>query len=247
MNTLQKQKQLYYLNFRGLSNSMLALDGIFGPNSKKATELFQSFYGLTRDGIFGINTENKSILIWKDYQKQLNNKGYNLVVDGLVGNNTINAIKDFQRKNNLEVDGIIGYNTKKALMENNTIYMTDNDWKNSKYFKKEEFKCECGGKYCDGYNNHGVTKKLVTDMNKIRERFGKPITITSGVRCQRYNDNLVGSIKNSKHISGNACDFYFLGINTSEVINYCKSLSDYGYAYTNNANMSGAVHFNTNE
>ena len=44
-------------------------------------------------------------------QKKLNAKGYKLTVDGIFGDKTLEAVKDFQKKNNLEVDGIVGKNT----------------------------------------------------------------------------------------------------------------------------------------
>ena len=236
MNTTQKKKQLKYLN---------CYTSIF-TTYKQATKNFQKANSLVVDGLFGTNTEKKSTSVWKDIQTKLTDKGYSCgVIDGLVGNNTINAIKNFQKANGLVVDGIVGSKTLAKLNET-SIYMADADWANSKYFKKEEFKCGCNGKYCKGYGK-GVSKQLVEDMNKIRSYYGKPITITSGVRCQKYNDSLKGSSKTSKHIEGKACDFWFSGMNKQEVIKYCKKLSDYGYAYTNEDNMKYAVHYNTNE
>lgn len=242
MTILQKQKQIKYLNFYRDN-----LDGRFGTNSKNATKEFQRAYELISDGIFGKNTENKSIEVWKDIQSKLIQKtGVIISIDGLVGNKTIQAIKYFQRMNGLIEDGIIGSLTLAKLNEVINKYMEDKDWNNSKYFKKEEFKCGCNGKYCNGYP-HPISKQLISDMNKIREHFGKPIHITNGVRCQKYNDSLIGSIKTSQHIEGNACDFYFSGINCNEVIEFCKSLSSYGYAYTNNTNMLNCVHYNIHE
>ena len=40
---------------------------------------------------------------------------YPLVEDGICGNNTVNAIRQFQRENNLTVDGIAGNRTKEYL------------------------------------------------------------------------------------------------------------------------------------
>ena len=51
----------------------------------------------------------------KDIQQKLNNYGYNLAVDGLIGSKTQSAIKDFQKNNGLAVDGIVGPNTWAAL------------------------------------------------------------------------------------------------------------------------------------
>lgn len=130
------------------------------------------------------------------------------------------------------------------------MYMEDKDWSIiSPYFKKEEFAC----KHCGGYGK-GIAKSLVIAANHIRARYGKPTYLTSPYRCKEYNDSLTGSVPNSKHIEGLAIDFTFDGINTSEVVEYCKRLPFYNYAYTNNTNMKGAVHldvklidFGTNE
>ena len=46
-----------------------------------------------------------------ELQKLLNNHGYSLDVDGIFGDNTKNAVTDFQQKKGLNVDGIVGTNT----------------------------------------------------------------------------------------------------------------------------------------
>lgn len=48
-------------------------------------------------------------------QVALGRKGYKLVVDGICGEKTIAALKDFQSKNNLVVDGICGKKTREKL------------------------------------------------------------------------------------------------------------------------------------
>lgn len=48
-------------------------------------------------------------------QQFLNTQGYKLTVDGIFGNNTLAAVKDFQGKNNLTVDGIVGNKTWGAI------------------------------------------------------------------------------------------------------------------------------------
>jgi flagellum-specific peptidoglycan hydrolase FlgJ len=50
---------------------------------------------------------------WVQYE--LNRRGYGLKVDGIAGDKTINAVKDFQLKFGLKVDGIVGQATRKAL------------------------------------------------------------------------------------------------------------------------------------
>ena len=46
-----------------------------------------------------------------ELQKLLNNHGYGLDEDGIFGENTKNAVTDFQKKKGLTVDGIVGTNT----------------------------------------------------------------------------------------------------------------------------------------
>jgi len=53
-------------------------------------------------------------------QKQLQQIGYQLPkfgADGRFGNETYNAVTDFQRKNSLKIDGIVGPNTQSKLNE----------------------------------------------------------------------------------------------------------------------------------
>lgn len=117
LNVKQRQQNLktYYLFYNG------KIDGIEGIKTKKAYKSFQKFVGILEDGIYGKNTNEKLMGVIKDLQGKLNSHGYNLVIDGIVGNNTIKAIKDFQIKNNLLVDGIAGNNTFKKLNSNNKI------------------------------------------------------------------------------------------------------------------------------
>ena len=48
-------------------------------------------------------------------QTMLNNAGYSLDVDGIFGDNTYNAVRQYQRAQGLDVDGIVGTNTWGAL------------------------------------------------------------------------------------------------------------------------------------
>ena len=56
----------------------------------------------------------------KKLQNTLNNKGYNLEVDGSYGAKTQAAVKDYQSKNNLAVDGVAGNNTWSSLLGSST-------------------------------------------------------------------------------------------------------------------------------
>ena len=68
-------------------------------------------YTLTAS-ILKANSRGESVK-WVQYE--LNRYGYNLTVDGIFGIKTTTAVKDFQKKNGLLVDGIVGKNTIKKL------------------------------------------------------------------------------------------------------------------------------------
>lgn len=52
---------------------------------------------------------------------------------------------------------------------------------------------------------YGSLYKLANMLQKIRDRFGKPIRITSGYRCEELN-NLVKGSKTSQHRLAQAAD-----------------------------------------
>lgn len=87
-----------------------------------------------------------------------------------------------------------------------SVYMQDEDWKYFKNFDLKQYKCKCGGKYCNGVP-HKIYKRLVMKDQYIRNRLGKPIYITSGLRCEKHNKN-EGGVSNSKHLYGRASDEY---------------------------------------
>ena len=57
----------------------------------------------------------------------------------------------------------------------------------SKHFKREEFACKCG---C---GQDTVDHSLIEILERVREFFGKPITITSGNRCTTHNKKIGGA------------------------------------------------------
>lgn len=63
----------------------------------------------------------------KQIQQQLKNAGYNIAVDGIFGNQTKQAIMDFQKKNGLKVDGIVGQQTLSSLNKITTPTASSNN------------------------------------------------------------------------------------------------------------------------
>lgn len=117
-----------------------------------------------------------------------------------------------------------------------------------KNFKPSEFKCPCG---CTKVGN--IDETLGWILQAVRNKYGA-VEITCGNRCQKYNDSLQGSVKNSYHIKKKAVDFYIKGKNDTkkgreEVIAYMKTLPNFKYAYHNDgtkAYMGKAIHIEVN-
>lgn len=120
----------------------------------------------------------------------------------------------------------------------------------TKNFKLEEFKCECKGKHCTEYPKL-ISNQLLKNLHNLRNKFGKPITITSGMRCKGFNNSLVGASTSSRHLIAKALDLYIQGVTDTldgrrKVMAYWKKLKGYNYTYCNvngsNPNMGNAVH-----
>lgn len=77
---------------------------------------------------------------------------------------------------------------------------------------------------------------LIILLQNMRLKFGKSVTITSGHRCQQYNDSLANSVKNSYHVKKKACDFYIKGKTDTEkgrdeVDAWLRKQTGYKYSY----------------
>lgn len=85
------------------------------------------------------------------------------------------------------------------------------------YFTREEFACRC---QC-GLNT--IDYETVMICHAIREHFDKPVTITSGVRCEAYN-KAVGGAPSSQHLLGRAADIVVQDIDPMLVAELCDQL-----------------------
>lgn len=135
------------------------------------------------------------------------------------------------------VDGVYGPQTENALIS------AINVKRNTKNFSVKEFRCECGGKYCCGYPAT-LKVEMLRNIQAIRDHYGRPITVTCGLRDKTYNSKLGGSIQNSLHLSGRAVDFYQKGVtdtlaNRKASIKWIKTLPNHHYTYGNGINSYG--------
>ena len=84
-------------------------------------------------------------------------------------------------------------------------------------FKVRELRCR------DGSDTVMVDETLTVVLQCIRERFGKPVTITSGYRTAAHNA-AVGGAKSSQHLLGRAADIRVQGVSVEDVAAYAESL-----------------------
>ena len=121
--------------------------------------------------------------------------------------------------------------------------MTRKEWNKkvcsyATYFTSVEFYCNCGKCNSSAYLN----PKLITYLDEMRIHFGKPVVITSGIRCKKYNATLPGASKTSQHLKGNAADVYIKGVDPKEISAWWTKNVPYGYSYYGTPNMGNACH-----
>lgn len=163
-------------------------------------------------------------------------------VDGLPGKNTRRAVLAFQAQDGLEQDGSPGPLTQAALLDavaagrfrsEGTKAPEKNTgtwWDEIRYFKREEkgIACPCGR--CGGFPVE-PTERLMRLADRVREAAGAPMCPSSTVRCQAHNDELSGSVSNSRHLSGKAMDFCIRGWGADRTLALVRQQPEVRYAY----------------
>ena len=113
----------------------------------------------------------------------------------------------------------------KFVQKGENINMATNTYKKgqgiklSTNFTSNEF--DCHGSGC--CSSTLINPELVKYLQKIREHFNAPITITSGYRCVTHNSR-VGGATGSRHTKGDAADIVVKGIAPREVAKYAESI-----------------------
>ena len=158
---------------------------------------------------------------------------YTLEIDGNWGPASQEATLDFQRTTSgLARDGVYGNETHKAVISavaNGKFKKiaakaeTSGDfWDEIEYFDRDEFRCTCNGKYCNGFPVE-PDENMVRIVDQIRKHFGKPFTPNSSVRCKKRNAEVDGA-SNSQHLYGTAADISVPGVSPKAVAKYAETL-----------------------
>lgn len=262
MNDKQKQWQLFFLDYYGESTQ--DIDGIFGPKSEAATLQFQKEFfpdPIAHDGIFGRNTAAKSMEVIDRIQDILKSVVPDLVDDGLAGPKTMEAMKLYQEAHLLPATGRVDDATWDALMEESPnlparepvpeldtgdkeVVVSKNEtatgtfWDGIVHFKRNEMRCKCGGRYCNGFP--AEPQQLLMELaDRARKHFGRPAHVVSGLRCQRWNQ-IQGGVANSQHMYGEAMDIRIDGVSADSLLAFFQDQPEVRYCYKIN---STNVHF----
>ena len=174
---------------------------------------------------------------------------YDGQLDGVWGQQSQLATSYFQRgyMEATEVDGIFGAATEKRILEvissgekpvDDKMSATADWWKDIRYFTRAEFKCKCGGQFCDGYPAE-MQEAVVKIADAAREHFGRPALVISGLRCKQWNAHEKGH-ENSQHMFGEAVDLCVEGVPAEELRQFVAAQPGHRYSYCIN---STNVHF----
>ena len=93
----------------------------------------------------------------------------------------------------------------------------DGNTKLSNNFRVKEFACT------DGSDPIFVDSDLVSVLQKIRDHFGKSVTITSAYRTPQKN-KAVGGTTYSQHLYGRAADIKISGVTPKKVAAYAETI-----------------------
>jgi peptidoglycan hydrolase-like protein with peptidoglycan-binding domain len=123
------------------TGAAIGVDGVFGPQTDRATRDLQRARGITADGIVGPQTRAVAASVpavaaaavvtplpastllrlgdrspaVTEWQRRLNQTGARIAVDGIFGPQTDRATRAFQQTRGLAVDGVVGPQTRAAM------------------------------------------------------------------------------------------------------------------------------------
>lgn len=197
-----------------------------------------------------------------------------LLIDGIRGEQTANAVRQFQQDYGLTPDGIAGTMTEKMLLgvvsgtvarkvdtptntETSTVVQdackflqTDGYYhipKGANVRLSEHFhsgEFDCHGVGC--CTETVINPKEVTNLESIRCHFGTPITLTSAYRCPRHNGT-VGGATGSRHCKGDAADIVVANHTPRTVAKYAEEIDIKGIGLYETSADGFFVHVDTRD
>jgi len=179
------------------------------------------------------------------------------------GEKSRQAVECAQEDLGIPVDGVWGPQTDTAVLK--AVYTYDVDapveqepdtdnpeladrFKGIRYWSPEEFRCQCYGKYCDGFPAL-PDRTLLELVDDIRDKAGSPGHRSSGLRCQIHNDLQPGSVPDSRHRTGKALDFMIEGMTGGQLLAMVQADPRCRYAYQikdKYGNLTQYVHVDVN-
>lgn len=102
-------------------------------------------------------------------------------------------------------------------------YVKGTSTKLSANFNSTEFDCHGSGCCLSTL----IDEDLVEYLQKIRDHFNKPVSVSSAYRCASHNSK-VGGATGSRHTKGQAADIYINGVKPAEIAKYAESIGILG-------------------
>lgn len=164
------------------------------------------------------------------------------------GEKSRQAVECAQEDLGIEPDGVWGPQTETAVLQ--AVYTYDDNapedetditgspdldaqladrFKGIRYWSPEEFRCQCGGRFCNGFPAL-PDRTLLELADDLRYQAGGPGHRSSGLRCPQHNAN-EGGVDNSKHKYGKALDFKIEGMTGQQLCNLAKADLRTSYTY----------------
>ena len=179
----------------------------------------------------------------KELKTSYKNSVYNILVNATTVQQASDVVlMNFERPANAAAQkskraamGQVYYDKYAKGVENTTMatntYKKGQKTKLSENFNSLEFDCHGSGCCSETI----INPKLVEYVQKIRDHFGKSITVTSGYRCPVHNKR-IGGATGSRHSKGDAADIVVAGVAPREVAKYAESIGIKGIGlYETNA------------
>lgn len=170
---------------------------------------YLGYYVGTVDGDWGSGSRAACTAFQKDFG--------GITVDGHGGRETDKALKHAVAYDMFKVDNVVEET------------LTGSFWDEIEHFTRDEFRCKCGGKYCNGFPAE-PKEQMVRIADQLRKNLGVPITVVSGLRCPTWN-RLQGGVETSQHQYGEACDIYASGMSQLRVETELDNIDGVRYHY----------------